>query len=177
MHCIASSAPSGGVHHIVSPPYNNGGTLWKRCQRLADHWNASRPLRCNTVHCGSSSAPCGGLHHILSPLTIMAVHYRHIRESLRTRETLTDHCGALQCKCVMHSARRKRHNSIHVPYHPAEQRYYSKEVQETAAEGTCLYPSLMQTPVFGRPYYRSSLWYSVSSVVCLSVCRLSVVCL
>jgi len=23
--------------------------------------------------------------------------------------------------------------------------------------------------VFGRPYYRSSLWYSVSSVVCLSV--------
>jgi len=27
-------------------------------------------------------------------------------------------------------------------------------------------------PVFGRPYYRSSLWYSVSSVVCrLSVCR------
>jgi len=31
--------------------------------------------------------------------------------------------------------------------------------------------------VFGRPYYRSCLWYSVSSVVCLSVCRLSVVCL
>ena len=29
--------------------------------------------------------------------------------------------------------------------------------------------------VFGRPYYRSSLWYSMSSV-CLSVC-LSVVCL
>ena len=28
---------------------------------------------------------------------------------------------------------------------------------------------------FGRPYYRSSLWYSVSAVVCLSVC-LSVVC-
>jgi len=26
--------------------------------------------------------------------------------------------------------------------------------------------------VFGRPYYRSSLWYSISSV-----CRLSVVCL
>jgi len=29
-----------------------------------------------------------------------------------------------------------------------------------------------QCPVFGRPYYRSSLWYSVSSVVCLSsVCN------
>jgi len=29
--------------------------------------------------------------------------------------------------------------------------------------------------IFGRPYYRSSLWYSVSSVVCLSsVCHLSV---
>ena len=29
--------------------------------------------------------------------------------------------------------------------------------------------------VFGRPYYRSSLWYSVSSVVCLSsVCLSSV---
>jgi len=27
-------------------------------------------------------------------------------------------------------------------------------------------------PIFGRPYYRSSLWYSISSV-----CRLSVVCL
>ena len=31
----------------------------------------------------------------------------------------------------------------------------------------------MQKRVFGRPYYRSSLWYSVSSVVCC----LSVVCL
>ena len=30
------------------------------------------------------------------------------------------------------------------------------------------------SPFFGRPYYRSSHWYSVSSVVCLSVCRLSV---
>ena len=28
--------------------------------------------------------------------------------------------------------------------------------------------------VFGRPYYRSSLWYSMSSVCRLSVCRLSV---
>jgi len=30
--------------------------------------------------------------------------------------------------------------------------------------------------VFGRPYYRSSLWYSVSSVCRLSVCLSVVVC-
>jgi len=31
---------------------------------------------------------------------------------------------------------------------------------------------LQRRVIFGRPYYRSSLWYSVSSVVCLSVCCL-----
>jgi len=39
---------------------------------------------------------------------------------------------------------------------------------------------LQRHTVFGRPYYRSCLWYTVSSVflyVCLSVCRLSSVCL
>jgi len=38
---------------------------------------------------------------------------------------------------------------------------------------TASYSSLIETmclfcTIFGRPYYRSSLWYSVSSVVCLS---------
>jgi len=32
------------------------------------------------------------------------------------------------------------------------------------------------TPIFGRQYYRSSLWYTVSSVCLSSVRRLSVVC-
>jgi len=37
------------------------------------------------------------------------------------------------------------------------------------------YICMLSAPVtfFGRPYYRSRLWYSMSSV-CLSVCRLSV---
>ena len=34
---------------------------------------------------------------------------------------------------------------------------------------TPTYPVMCQFPLFGQPYYRSSLWYSVSSVVCLSV--------
>ena len=38
---------------------------------------------------------------------------------------------------------------------------------------SCDYQSCLR--FIGRPYYRSSLWYTVSSV-CLSVCPLSVVC-
>ena len=37
-----------------------------------------------------------------------------------------------------------------------------------------LFLKLIVLSVFGRPYYRSSLWYTVSSVCHLSVCRLSV---
>jgi len=37
-----------------------------------------------------------------------------------------------------------------------------------------LFPTNHNLGFIGRPYYRSSLWYSMSSVVCLSVCRLSV---
>jgi len=93
--CGASSAPCGGVHHILSPRsliavhYGNVtvslrttgtladhcgalrcmvhyGALRKRCGSLADHWNASKPLWFTTTHCGASSTRCGGVHHTLT---------------------------------------------------------------------------------------------------------------
>jgi len=52
-------------------------------------------LQTIAVHYGASSTPSGTVHHILSPLTIMAVYYRNVTESLRSTEILAGHCGAL----------------------------------------------------------------------------------
>jgi len=44
------------------------GALRKRCGSLADHWNASKPLRFTTRHCSASSTRCGGVHHTRNSL-------------------------------------------------------------------------------------------------------------
>jgi len=72
----------------------------KRCRNLADHWNASKPLRFTTMHCGAISAHCNGVHHTRNSLTIMVVHYGNVTESLGTTGTLADHCDALRCIAV-----------------------------------------------------------------------------
>jgi len=63
----------------------------------------------------------------------MAVHRGNIMKGLRTTATLVDHCGGSSAPSgeVHHTP--KRHNSIHVPYHLAKRRHYSKEVQTTAS--------------------------------------------
>jgi len=96
--CGASSAPCGGVHHILSPlqlvHYGNVteslrttetladycgasplrcttvhySALQKRCGSLADHWNAPKSLRFITTHYGASSACWGGVHHTLTEM-------------------------------------------------------------------------------------------------------------
>jgi len=129
--------------------------LRKRCGRLTDYCGA---LQCIAVHCGASSARCGGVHHILNPLTIMAEHCRKACIPLQRLRTIAVHCGVLQCiavqvahplaECITHS--RKRHNSIYVPYDPAERRLLQRS-------------SEMQTLDFYP--------YSVLAVVCNVVCR------
>ena len=57
--CGASSAPCGGVHHILST--HNSGTLWKRYRKLTDHGNACRQLRCVSVHYCALRKCCGNL--------------------------------------------------------------------------------------------------------------------
>jgi len=157
--CGTSSAPCGGVHHILSPlaiiaVYHGKvtenlwttetladhccalrcttvhyGVLQKRCGSPADHWNASKPLRFTTTHCGASSARCGGVHHTRNSLTIVAVIYGNITESLGTTGTLANHCDALRYIAVHCSANSTRCGGVHhtltetrkfhpLPHHP-----------------------------------------------------------
>jgi len=79
-----------------------------------------RPLLSANIPC------CDGVHHKVNPLSIMAVRRGNVTKSLCATATLADYRGASSAPSGGVHHTRKRHNSIHVPYRPAERRHYSK---------------------------------------------------
>jgi len=128
--------------------------LWKRFRSLADYWNASKPLQFTMMHCGASTTHCGGVHHTWNSLTIMAVHYGNVTESLRTTGMLADHCGALRWTTVHYGALWKRCESLADHWNASKSlRFTTTHCDASSARSGGMYHTLTEMPTFHPPAY------------------------